>query len=176
MVIPLHWLLPTAKHSTRTMTLPCALLLELRLAFKTCARQYTAHQPLSRAFGTFQPLSKRNSPRPSTSKKTASPSGSSKHNVPVQDGLKLGPEVTPMHAAQQNSTELVPNPSKQTSVADRKRADLPMKVIPKAQITPELMLSPKERLQIEFMTRRPPRTTEAKKGMFQATKAALFLG
>ena len=146
------------------MTLPNLLLIELRLAFQTCARQHTARQHQSRPFRTLQPLFKRKNGAPRRGEESPlNQEVTNKSNaLPRSDRPRPASENAPTNQSV-SSRELVPRPSKPTSVSGRKSTDVPMKIIPKAQITPQLKLTPKEQLQIEFMTRRPPRT-EARKG------------
>ena len=147
------------------MTLPNLLLVDVRLAFQTCARQHRTSRGQSRHFRTVQPLFKRGQPR-SSKQVTPPPSlgASKKDNVlPARDPSEAAPQNVPMNDPA-SSRQLVPDSSKPTSVTGRNRTDVPMKIIPKAQITPELTLTPKEQLQIEFMTRRPPRTEAKKSG------------
>jgi hypothetical protein len=149
------------------MTLPNLLLFELRLAFKTCAKQHTTRRHEIRSFSTLQPLSKKKHARPDSEVKpslsveiTTKSNISPPHVRPHADSLNVPTNES------RSSRELVPDPSKPTSVSKRKRADVPMKIIPKAQITPEVTLTPKERLEIEFVTRRPPRTEAKKSGSY----------
>jgi hypothetical protein len=149
------------------MTLPNLLIFELRLAFKTCAKEHTTRPHQIRSFSTLQPLFKKKHARsdnevkpPSSVEITTKSNISPLHGRPQADSLNV-PTNEPG-----SSRELIPDPSKLTSVSKKKRADVPMKIIPKAQITPEVTLTPKERLEIEFMTRRPPRTEAKKSGSY----------
>jgi hypothetical protein len=156
------------------MTLPNLLLVELRLAFQTCARQQRACRQQSRPFRTVQPLFKRRPSRSGT--EVPPPRRLEVTKKSDASAARFPPPADPYHVptdASASSRELIPDPSKPTSVSERKRADVPMKVIPKAQITPEVTLTPKERLQIEFLTRRPPRTEEKKSKSFAAYRAEL---
>jgi hypothetical protein len=147
------------------MTLSNLLLFELRFAFKTCARQHTTRPYRIRSFSQLQPLFRKKHARSDSEvKPPSSVEITTKGNIPPPGDR---PRVDSIHVPTNesgSSRELVPCPSTPTSVSKGKRADVPMKVIPKAQITPELTLTPKERLEIEFMTRRPPRTEAKKSG------------
>lgn len=57
-------------------------------------------------------------------------------------------------------TELVPRTPRPGSLRYPQRSDVPARVLPRAQISPGLTLSPKERMRIEFETRRPPKPPE----------------
>lgn len=145
------------------MTLPNLLLFEIRIAFHSCAMQHRARRQHVRSFAALQPLFKRKQSRSGT---IVAPLPSLGVTEKVDDvATRASPQADSHHAPTDQPgslRELVPDPSKSRSVSGRKRADVPMKIIPKAQITPELTLTPPERLQIELLTRRPPRT-EAKK-------------
>ena len=145
------------------MTLPNRLVCEIRLAFHRCATQNRTCRQHVRSFTALQPLSKK---KQSRSDRVVAPLPSSgateKADAVATQAL---PQAHPRHVPinQSNSSrELIPNPSKPRSVSGRKRGDVPMIIMPKAQITPDLTLTPQERLQIEYLTRRPPRT-EARK-------------
>jgi len=145
-------------------------MVELRIAFQTCARLHKLRRQI-RPFGTLQPLFKRKqsrSDREATllpSLETTEKSDASAVRAPPQDN----PHHVPSNESG-SSRELIPDPSKRSSLTEGKRADVPMRIIPKAQITPELTLTPKERLQIEFLTRRPPRTEEKKSRSYTASR------
>jgi hypothetical protein len=149
------------------MTLPNLLLFELRLAFKTCAKQHTTRSHEIRSFSTLQPLFKKKHARSDSEiKPPSSVEITTKSNISPPRDRSQADSLNVSTNELGSSRELVPDPSKPTSVSKRKRADVPMKIIPKAQITPEVTLTPKERLEIEFMTRRPPRTEAKKSGLY----------
>jgi hypothetical protein len=145
------------------MTLPNRLVCEIRLAFHRCAAQNRTCPQHVRSFTVLQPLSKKKQSRSDTVVAPLPSSGATKKVDAVP--TRALPQGHSRHVPIDQSgslRELVPDPSKPRSVSGRKRGDVPMKIIPKAQITPELTLTPLERLQIEHLTRRPPRT-EARK-------------
>ena len=154
---------PEARRAA--MTLPNLLLAELRLAFQTCAKQHTARPRQSRPFRTLQPLFKRNNgvPRRGGESPLKQEVNNKSNALPRSDRPRPASDNVPTNQSV-SSRELVPRTSKPTSVSGRRSTDIPMKIIPKAQITPQLKLTPKEQLQIEFMTRRPPRTEARKSG------------
>jgi hypothetical protein len=145
------------------MTLPNRLVCEIRLTFHRCAAQNRTCRQHLRSFTALQPLSKK---KQSRSDKVVAPLPSSEATEKVDAvATKALPQAHPRHVPIDQSgslRELIPDPSKPRSVSGRKRRDVPMKIIPKAQIMPQLTLTPQERLQIEYLTRRPPRT-EARK-------------
>ena len=154
------------------MTLPNLLSAEFRHAFQACARQHTARRQQSRQFRALQPLLKRDDSRPR--REVQSSPGlevTNKNNSPADGNPPQPASSTVLANETVSSRELVPDSAKPASVFGKRRTDLPMKIIPKAQITPEVTLTPKEQLQIEFMTRRPPRT-EAKKSILHASHVA----
>ena len=152
------------------MSLPGPLLLELRLAFKNCARQHIQCQrtrSTRRSFSNLQPLFDRR-----TSAKTHKKASPSQSLEPTNDTSEIQareplnknrapvvPGVSPIY-----TKELATQNSEATSVSRRRTVGAPIKIIPKAQVTPELSLTPIERLQIEFLTRKPPKT-ESKKSL-----------
>jgi hypothetical protein len=158
---------------TAAMTLHNPLLVELRLAFQTCARQHRARQQ-SRPFRTLPPLFKKKQSR--SDRELAPPASSEISKTSEASAARVPPPADSRHVSTNESAssrELIPDPSKPSSVSERRRADVPMKIIPKAQITPELTLTPKERLQIEFLTRRPPRTEEKKSTSYTVSRSEL---
>lgn len=145
------------------MTLPNLLLTEARRGFQTCAKQYRARRQQSQTFRTLQPLLKKRNSR--SAREVAPPPRLEVTKTNEALATRVPPQSDPDHVPTEesgSSRELITKPSKPSSVSEIKRADVPMKIIPKAQITPELTLTPKERLQIEFLTRRPPRAEEKK--------------
>lgn len=56
-----------------------------------------------------------------------------------------------------DSQELVSVPDKDTALETAPKVNVPLRVIPRAQVTPNLRLTPKERMHIEQLTRVPPR-------------------
>jgi hypothetical protein len=149
------------------MTLPNLLLAELRLGFQTCAKQHRARRQQSQTFRTLQPLFKKKQSR--SAREVAPPPRLEVTKTNEASATRVPPQVGPNHVSTEesgSSRQLITKPSKPSSVSERKRADVPMKIIPKAQITPELTLTPTERLQIEFLTRRPPRTEEKKSAFY----------
>jgi uncharacterized membrane protein len=129
-------------------SLPPGLVAEVRLAFQTCSRQHVASKRTQ--FSTFRPLFKK------------SPSSKKKDHLPIQvvhSQLQARKAAAAKTAANKpTSKDLVPRSDEAKSLDTGRRVEVPLKVIPKADIAPNLTLSPKERLQIEQLTRRlPPR-------------------
>lgn len=137
-------------------SLPTLLVVEMRSAFKACARQH--QRSTTRLFSTV-PQRYRQGPHP--------PKGGSKQPQWPYNGA-----LTPQKPAQaqniqrddgrdqKNETELVPQQKEQTALDTGRRVPVPMRAIPQAQITPNLKLSPRERLHIEVLTRQQPRQQE----------------
>merc|ERR1711939_714543 len=139
--------LPTPASSIKNKSmrsLPPGLVAKVRSAFQACSRQHAASKRTQ--FSTFRPLFKKSAP----SKK--------KDQLPIQvvhSQLQAQKEAA---AKEATSKGLVPSCDEAKSLDTGRRVEVPLKVIPKAEITPNLTLSPKERLQIEQLTRRlPPR-------------------
>lgn len=133
---------------------------EMRLAFKNCARTPSLASAPCRTLSTFP------SPQPGHRDNAGA--------VSRPYSTRRGKEVTKLPGAAQpyspasaqqnsrgsNSTNLVPQTPKAGAVERPRRSDIPARLLPKAQISPGLTLSPKERLQIEYETRRPPKAPE----------------
>ncbi len=138
-------------------TLPAALVAEVRLAFRSCSRQYAASRR-TRFSSLHNPRLNREDP------------GKNKNdNLPIQvvhSRLQTPPKPKPpapslpKHGPE--STELVTAPNEGKAVESGRKVPVPMRVIPKAEIAPNLTLSPKERLHIEQLTRRLPPRAEPK--------------
>ncbi|EHY52381.1 hypothetical protein HRR83_003048 [Exophiala dermatitidis] len=135
---------------------PPVLLLAVRAAFQSCARQYAASRRTQ--FSTLRPLLK----SPQQPRRA--------DNLPIQvvhSQLKAqkksqaspSPSLPP---SPQASTEVVPVAKDEKAVDSGRKVEVPMKIIPKAEIAPNLTLSPKERLHIEQLTRSLPPRTEPK--------------
>ncbi|KAJ9498156.1 hypothetical protein H2202_006307 [Exophiala xenobiotica] len=129
-------------------SLPPGLVAEVRLAFQTCSRQHAASKRTQ--FSTFRPLFKK------------SPPSKKKDHPPIQvvhSQLQAQKAAAAKTAANKTtSKDLVPRSDEAKSLDTGRKVEVPLKVIPKADIAPNLTLSPKERLQIEQLTRRlPPR-------------------
>ncbi len=143
--------LPTPASSIKNKSmrsLPPGLVAKVRSAFQACSRQHAASKRTQ--FSTFRPLFKKSAP----SKK--------KDQLPIQvvhSQLQAQKEAAAKAAAKESTSKgLVPSCDEAKSLDTGRRVEVPLKVIPKAEITPNLTLSPKERLQIEQLTRRlPPR-------------------
>jgi hypothetical protein len=132
---------------------------EMRLAFQSCSKP-SVSKVRYRTFKTFPHLPapargtsiniKRSSPT-EDAKDVATPPGTVEPS-PLKSGHQ--------EASRSNTTELVPRTPKPGALQRPRRSDLPARLLPKAHVSPELILSPKERLQIEYETRRPPKAGE----------------
>ncbi|KAK5064203.1 hypothetical protein LTR84_000036 [Exophiala bonariae] len=112
----------------------------------SCIRQHVvSHKRV--LFSTASPLLK--SPR----KPTRSPPIQVVHHKYQQHQQQ---RLAQEHATS-DSQELVPLPDQETAVETAPRVNVPLRVIPKAQVAPNLRLTPKERLHIEQLTRVTPR-------------------
>ncbi|KAK4940428.1 hypothetical protein LTR10_019411 [Elasticomyces elasticus] len=135
---------------------PSVLLAEVRYAFQVCSRQHAATRRTR--FSTCQPLLKKKSPK---SKKNDLPIQVI-HNQKLQAQKQRDDVPTPSPEQVPTGTELVPSSEEETALDTGRKVEVPLKVIPKAELTPNLTLSPKERLQIEQLTRRMPPRPEPK--------------
>lgn len=113
----------------------------------SCFRQHAVshHRP---PFSTWAPLLK----GPNSRKPSRSPPIQVVHHKYQQQQQQLSEKDDAS-----DSKELVPRPDEDTSLETAHKVNVPLRVIPKAQITPNLRLSPKERMHIEQLTRAPPR-------------------
>ena len=59
--------------------------------------------------------------------------------------------------------QLIPRDGSSASLGPRKKIEVPSRVLPKARLSEDVTLSPKERMQMEFLTRRQPRLQQQKK-------------
>lgn len=134
--------------------LPPVLLAEVRFAFQVCGRQHVATRRTR--FSTCPPLFK----KPQNKAKNTLPIQVIHSQLQAQKQKDNGP--TPVHEEPAAAKELVPSSEEKTSLDTQRKVEVPLKVIPKAEIIPNLTLSPKERLQIEQLTRRMPPRSEPK--------------
>ncbi|KIW29692.1 uncharacterized protein PV07_05485 [Cladophialophora immunda] len=136
-------------------SLPPALVAEIRHAFQSCSRQYAASRRTQ--FSTLH-------------QRLKSSQRSKSDNVPIQVAHSqlraqktnlARPSIPPAPSAPETK-ELVPQEEQEKSLDTGRKVEVPFKVIPKAEIAPNLTLSPKERLHIEQLTRRLPPRPEPK--------------
>lgn len=153
--------LPSKNTATRLMRgLPLVLVVEVRLAFQTCSRQHVASRKTQ--FSTFRPLLKKSPPR----KKGEAPIQVVHNQLRAQKEVSVSKRGAQDSAAVKGqaarSKNLIPVQEEGRALQDGRKVEVPFKVIPRADITPNLTLSPKERLHIEQLTRNLPPRTEPK--------------
>ncbi|KIX00441.1 uncharacterized protein Z518_10580 [Rhinocladiella mackenziei CBS 650.93] len=133
-------------------SIPAVLIAEVRTAFQVCSKQYTATRRTR--FSTWRPLLK------------SSPPTREIENLPIQvvhSRLKARQTPSlPKKAPTNKELVLVEEEEEKKSLDTGRKVEVPLKVIPKAEIAPNLTLSPKERLHIEQLTRKPPPRSETK--------------
>lgn len=136
------------------MALPNFLIIEMRLAFRTCAQQHKG--PNLRCFSTTR-ISKKDTPRRYSS--------NNQHNRALTPKKPSPPsENNAGHGRRpQDQTGLAPRDPEKRAVGANRRVPVPLKVIPKAQLSPQVHLTPRQRLHVEMMTRRPTVDTPDKK-------------
>jgi len=121
----------------------------------SCLRQHAISHPRSR-FSTWSPLLKSNS-----RKTPRSPPIQVVHHKYQEQQLEQRQQHQQLSGEDWDgatgSRELVPSPEEDKSLETAPKVKVPLRVIPKAQITPSLRLSPKERMHIEQLTRASPR-------------------
>ena len=139
------------------MAMLCSFHVRTRSVFKSCARPSSFVKVGYRAFNSSPLLGNQNRVPPSpTEHPTAAkapPNVEKLHELPTVSPAKGGQTLS----SRRNATELVPRMPKPGSLQHPRRSDAPARLLPKAQVSPELRLSAKERLQIEYETRRPPK-------------------
>jgi hypothetical protein len=132
---------------------------ELRLIFRTCTLPRSSPHLRQAFFSTHRRLQQRGAAQ--------SPTPSNPKRKPKLSIVKR-PDTTPARsqdgrndlptAKQKERPRDVGNtPRSYVDVDTGKEVPVPMKVLPKAQLTPELVLNAKERMQLEFITRRTPK-------------------
>lgn len=134
------------------------VLLELGRTFKTISRPRSS--PLLRqAFvSTKRPLQKRKAlvtPPQSNTKSSPNLSVRKKPEATCPESQDEG-AIVPAEQPERSTKNIEPGTREYMDVETGKRVSVPMKVMPRAQLTPELMLNPKERMQLEYITRRVP--------------------
>jgi len=140
------------------MSLPDFRVMEMRSAFRVCARQYRS--PNTRCLTT--------APRRCKDRPTSPKSGSKQPPWPYNGALTPAKQAQGRNVqreeakSQKDETGLVPQQKEETALDTERHVPVPMRAIPKAQITPNLKLSPRERLHIEVLTRQQPRQQEKK--------------
>jgi hypothetical protein len=141
------------------MSLPPFLLAELRFAFRTCARAHTRGN--NRHIGTSLPLLRRQAPQDQAKPNQAT-------NRPAHRPKTQTIETRPAIHDSSNITddpptkELIPQDTAKRSIGKTRQVEVSLKVVPNADITPNLKLTPRERLHIEVLTRRAPQRVEKK--------------
>ena len=141
----------------------CSLLHEeMLLSFKSCTRIHGIPQVAYRTLTTFPP---RRARVPGTfeaikhtSKKKSLTGGESATDTPELSTLKSAQPAS--SKGKSNTTGLVRRVPKPGALQHAQRSNVPARLLPKAWVSPELTLSPRERLQIEYETRRPPKAKE----------------
>lgn len=138
------------------MALPTFLVVEMRLAFKSCAQQHRSSSlKYFRCFSNATINKKRSSPSDTPSRSRDGPG----------TARKASNEVDPLAAhrtAEKEQTGLAKQEPEKKAVGTDRRVPVPLKVIPKAQLGPQVNLTPRQRLHVEMMTRRPTVSTEKK--------------
>jgi hypothetical protein len=137
----------------------CTIHLEMQIAFQSWARSHSIVKTGRRSLNTSQLRARYQGTSGATEHPTTEKSVEDVAKTPdslESSSLKSGYQKS----TRSNCTELVPRTPKPGPLQHPRRSDIPARLLPKAQISPELTLSPKERLRIEFETRRPPRAAE----------------
>lgn len=136
-----------------------SLLLELRLAFRACALPRSSPHLRQAFFSTHRCLQQprgAESSTPSNSEKKPKLSIAKRPNATPATNQDGNNEL-PMAKRKERSRDIGHAPRSYRDVDTGKQVPVPMKVLPKAQLTPELVLNSKQRMQLEFITRRTPK-------------------
>jgi hypothetical protein len=134
--------------------------LEVRLAFRSCARTNSISKSGCRYFNSFPTLraQKRDASR---AVECLPATDSMKEVVKAPNTTQPSPPKEGQRESSENNTKgLVPRIPQPGTLQRPRRLEVPARLLPKAQISPGLTLSPKERLQIEYETRRPPQASD----------------
>ncbi|KIW98702.1 uncharacterized protein Z519_00363 [Cladophialophora bantiana CBS 173.52] len=142
--------------------LPPALVAEIRYAFQCCSRQCAASRRAR--FSTLQPRLKSSRPR----KDDCIPIQVVHSQLQAQKINQAQPSIPPAPHTPEGK-ELIPQEEQAKSLDTGRKVEVPFKVIPKAEVAPNLTLSPKERLHIEQLTRRLPPRPEPKGASLNTT-------
>lgn len=135
------------------------ILLELRLSFRTCAKPRSSRQFQRAFFSTRRCLQERRAtPPPAPSNQKTKPKlGIVKRPDIAPAESQDTNDVSPAAKRKQDSRDVTPAQRSYKDVETGKQVPVPMKVLPKAQLTPDLVLNAKERMQLEYLTRRLPK-------------------
>jgi hypothetical protein len=134
--------------------------LEVRLAFRSCARTYSISKSGCRYLNSSTALGaqKRDnsraieSPPPTESVKEVTNAPNTPQPSP--------PKESQQEPSRSNTKSLVPRIPPPGNLQRPRTLNVPARLLPKAQISPGLTLTPQERLQIEYETRRPPQASD----------------
>lgn len=144
------------------MALPTFLVAEMRLAFKNCVQQRKSSSLLYSRYFSNAAIRRKGPPqkKPAPQRKPASRSSDG-----ALTARKASQYVDTKHergAADKEETGLATQEPEKTAVGTERRVPVPLKVIPRAQLSPQVTLTPRQRLHVEMMTRRPTVSTEKK--------------
>ena len=141
------------------MSFPSFLVAETRLIFYLCRPRHAGASRRS-LLSTTSCLARRSRPGPLPKEELQPHTKDINRPGTAVDSLQLaknGPSTTDLATTQEAKQAL----------DSRRKIDVPMKVLPKAQLTLEHKLSPEQRLHIEHLTRHPP-PQRPPKGMTRA--------
>lgn len=144
---------------TGSMAALYSIHLEMQMAFKNCARSPNMAKMRYRTLTTFPSLRARNPSTPENHQQPP-PKKILKDADTLPETIRLSSLGSGHRHSNSDSTQLTPRTQPQGNLQRPRRADVPARLLPNAQISPGLTLSPRERLQIEFETRRPPRAPD----------------
>lgn len=140
------------------MAVPEFLIIEMRLAFRNCAKQHRMMR--SRCFSSTT-ISRYASPRKSSQSDPSNRALTSKETSPATRSNNGNAGNTT------DKTGLTTQDPQRTAVDTGRRVPVPMKVVPPAQLNPQIRLTPRQRLHVEMLTRRPNVNVEEKKKVYR---------
>ena len=139
------------------MSLPTFLVTELRQVFRTCARSHTSCRP--RSF-TNTPWCSQRTPTPTSGELKTNEDASRvighSHKKSSESKIIAKGHAQAKAPSPSQSTDIVPRSQDGKALDGERTTQVPMRIVPKAQITPNLRLKPLERLHVEQLTRRTP--------------------
>ncbi|RMZ80584.1 hypothetical protein DV738_g2710, partial [Chaetothyriales sp. CBS 135597] len=148
------------------MALPPFLLIEVRAAFQTCARQNALQKASRHSFTVTKVRFLRTCPP------NRFPAGRPTTSVPEAQWPKARNPNTSQNG--ESSTQLTPSKENDNALDTGRKVDVPLRVIPPAKLSPTTKLLPQERLHIEHLTRHPP--TKKKTPGFRESLLVYHLG
>ena len=143
----------TGMSGTVCVVPPPFLVQELRLGFRSCAlKQSRLFQ--SRTYATGASRTAKPPKQVSKSNTAARPSSAAVDKV--RDAKDFSHDQAAL-TARTSRRDLAPITDNNKALRDHLRENAPAKLVPRAKISNNLTITPKEQMQVEFLTRLPPK-------------------